>query len=326
MAFVFPKTVTNWVKDSGGVYVNGVAATKGTTGSLAAGTWGYGDVDSLGYNTIYLRLAGGTDPDLQAAGYVQMNQVPQTGEAVIVPEGSGAMMSNCDLYGTALGVWTVAKSNDNRAHGSEQTPIRLNVTGFIFEGGGSTPAYYDLTSSAILPEIRSTASVDMDEFGLYLAGAAITTLDVKGGSVGLGITSGQPFVCTSGVRSRGQAARIGIGPTATVPLLEALLGFVEHENSIANIEVHGGLVRSKNAAAVSGVATVNGGTWSDESSGTKASVVQNGGSIDTTQDGSPTIWSLFKHNAGTFRHDTDRLTISAYATPDFPGVISRARI
>ena len=44
--------------------------TAGTIGSLAAGEWAYDDNDTLGYDTVYVRLSGSGDPDAQAAGYV----------------------------------------------------------------------------------------------------------------------------------------------------------------------------------------------------------------------------------------------------------------
>ena len=304
---------------SGGVYINGSAATKASLGSLAAGNWGYGDNDTLGYDTIYVRLSDGTDPDTKAAGYVKFNQVPQSGENVIVPEGSGAISSNADYSATTIGTWIVERSNDNRAHGSATNPIRLNCTGFIFEGGGQTSAYYDLAGSTISPEIRSTASVDSDEYGLYLSGTAATLVDLQGGSVGLGVLPGQPFTCTTGVRPRGSSVRCGIGSASTIPLLEALAGTTEHEGSIANLEVHGGIVRTKRAAAVSGVVTVTGGTWYEQSSGTKASVIQTGGNIDATQDGSAVIWSAYLATAGTLRDDPDRLTISSITRPTASG-------
>lgn len=304
---------------SGGVYINAVAATKGTLGSLAAGEWGYGDNDTLGYSTIYVRLSDDSDPDAKAAGYVKFNQVPQTGEAIVIPPSSGAISSNTDYSGTTLGTVTIQRSVANRAHGSATNPIRLKCTGFFFEGGGQTSAYYDLTDSAIAPEIRSTASVAADLFGLYLAGTAVTVADLQGGSIGLGVLPGQPFTCTTSVRTRGSAVRVGIGSASVVPLLESLSGTTEHENSIANIEVDGGIVRTKRLAAVSGVVTVTAGTWYDQATSTKASVVQTGGSIDATQGGGASVWSAFLATAGTFRDDTDRLTISSVTRPTASG-------
>jgi len=53
------------------VYEDGTEMTAGTVGSLAAGEWGWGDNDTLGYNTLYGKLTVGGDPDAQVDGYVQ---------------------------------------------------------------------------------------------------------------------------------------------------------------------------------------------------------------------------------------------------------------
>ena len=45
------------------VYLDGSAATEGTVGSLADHRWGWGDGDTLGYNTLYFRDDTG-DPDV----------------------------------------------------------------------------------------------------------------------------------------------------------------------------------------------------------------------------------------------------------------------
>ncbi|MHA2069819.1 MAG: hypothetical protein ACXABY_36100, partial [Candidatus Thorarchaeota archaeon] len=44
--------------------------SEGTMGSLSASEWDYGDNDSLGYSTIYIRLSDDADPDSKASGYV----------------------------------------------------------------------------------------------------------------------------------------------------------------------------------------------------------------------------------------------------------------
>lgn len=54
-----------------GILIDGSDATEGTVGSLAAGEWDYGDNDTLGYNTVYVRLSDGTDPDTKDDGYIQ---------------------------------------------------------------------------------------------------------------------------------------------------------------------------------------------------------------------------------------------------------------
>lgn len=51
------------------VVIDGTTYEIGTLGSLSAGTWGWGDNDTLGFSTVYLRLSSGADPDtLGAAG------------------------------------------------------------------------------------------------------------------------------------------------------------------------------------------------------------------------------------------------------------------
>jgi len=49
------------------VYENDVLMTPGTLGSLVAGEWAFGDQDTLGFNTIYVRLSDSTDPDTKFA-------------------------------------------------------------------------------------------------------------------------------------------------------------------------------------------------------------------------------------------------------------------
>jgi len=48
----------------------GAVMTEATAGSLAAGEWDWGDNDTLGYSTIYVRLTDSSDPDSQASGFL----------------------------------------------------------------------------------------------------------------------------------------------------------------------------------------------------------------------------------------------------------------
>src|SRR4029453_18083398 len=82
---------------SNGVFINGTAATKATLGSLAAGQWGYGDNDSLGYSTGFVRLSDGTDPDTKDPFYVKFYQMPQTTEHVVFAPDSSSIDSAVGL-------------------------------------------------------------------------------------------------------------------------------------------------------------------------------------------------------------------------------------
>ena len=52
------------------VYAGGMMLTEGTAGSLSPGQWAWGNNDSLGSNTIYVRLSDEVDPDSKTADYL----------------------------------------------------------------------------------------------------------------------------------------------------------------------------------------------------------------------------------------------------------------
>lgn len=57
------------------VYINDTEVVEGSVGTLGISQWDWGDNDTLGYNTIYVRLSDGTDPDTKADDYVQRSTV-----------------------------------------------------------------------------------------------------------------------------------------------------------------------------------------------------------------------------------------------------------
>jgi len=57
------------------VYEDDVLMTLGTLGALAVGEWNYGNNDALGFDTIYVRVAGTVDPDTLAVDYVEAGYV-----------------------------------------------------------------------------------------------------------------------------------------------------------------------------------------------------------------------------------------------------------
>lgn len=53
------------------IAIAGIRLATGTLGSLSASQWNWGDNDSLGYNTVYVRTSGSVDPDGLTADTVQ---------------------------------------------------------------------------------------------------------------------------------------------------------------------------------------------------------------------------------------------------------------
>jgi hypothetical protein len=59
------------------VSLDGSGVSEGSAGSLVAGNWGWGDIDSIGHDTLYVRLSDDTDPDTKGGGYVKCSE-PKT--------------------------------------------------------------------------------------------------------------------------------------------------------------------------------------------------------------------------------------------------------
>jgi len=59
------------INEPWGIAENDSLLTAGTVGSLAASEWAWDDNDTLGYDTVYVRLSDGADPDSKAASYVE---------------------------------------------------------------------------------------------------------------------------------------------------------------------------------------------------------------------------------------------------------------
>lgn len=228
------------------VTINGSAATSGSVGSLTAGKWAYGDNDTLGYSTLYVRLSDGTDPDTKTDGYVTFNQVPKAGEAVSVPASGGAMSSNLDLSATALG-GVYFEENYQGTVGIATAYLKLNCT--AFEYSGQATAYIDLTSSAISPKVLGTVGAAKGSRGLYLRGAAIATLDVMAGTVGLASLPGETSTVTT-IRVMSSDANVWIGSGVTLTTLHQYAGSVQLRCSATTVLKYGGDLELKEACAV----------------------------------------------------------------------------
>lgn len=86
------------------IYENGSAMTPGTVGSLSAGEWDWGDNDTLGFSTVYVRLTDGADPDSKATGYVAARGDDTDGSTWAKAYQS---IADADLLGAAAGteIW-----------------------------------------------------------------------------------------------------------------------------------------------------------------------------------------------------------------------------
>ncbi len=111
-------------------------ATQGVLGSLAAGEWAWGDNDALGYNTLYVRLANGLDPDAMIA----------YGERDIVQMGYGGGQDYSQQNNAELILADVATD----AAGTTLTSVTGGFTSLMvgnmacITGGGTTEQWYEV--------------------------------------------------------------------------------------------------------------------------------------------------------------------------------------
>lgn len=298
---------------SAGVYINGSAATKGSLGSLAAGEWGYGDNDTLGYSTIYVRLSGGGDPDAQDAGHVQFRQIPQATEHVRIPAGTGAISSNLDQGAVAIGDFIV-ESGYEGSIGASTGFLIIDPNRFEFEGNGQ--AFIDLFSAAISGVVKHTASAQAGERGLYLRGSALAVLSIEGGSVGLAVRPGEIATATT-ARLLGSETSLWLGNGVTLTNLHVYDGEVVVRSGVTTTIQYGGRIITEENGAMTTV-TMKGGEYFYKSSGTIGTFNIYGGTLDCQQSGSARAITTLNKYAGstTILRNKEAVTITTETPQD----------
>lgn len=293
-----------------GVYLNGTSATKGSLGSLAAGTWGYGDNDSLGYSTVYVRTSGSVDPDTLTADYVQFRQIPQAGENVRLPAGAGSISSNLDQSAVAI-LGFYAEDGYDGTIGSATGYLRIDPDVFEFDGNGQ--AWIDLHSAAITATVHGTGSASNGEFGLNLRGSALSLVDVRGGSVGIAALPGETSTVTT-LRISNDGTKVMCGPglslTSVVPMFTGEL--MLHCNA-TTVTKYGGKVWLKEAAAVTTINDLGPGEIHWGSSGNITTYNMRGGGLFNMRAGNAarTLTTLNTYfNSGRIAYNKEAVTIT----------------
>ena len=295
------------------VYENETTAlVAGTVGSLSAGEWDFGNTDTLGFNTIYVRLtSGAADPDSRTAGYVQLRDIPRTGDKVRVPAGSAIISSNLDLSATTLVDW-IFEQGHATAVGTAEDYLRITISG-LFRFHSTGRAYIDLAASTVSPQILGTKSGGTGTVGLELIGSALTALRVEGGDVGLAFRHGTTATVGT-ITQTGGKLTIGAGATVSTSLTKEGGACVDRKGT-TTITHYGGTYTSEEAAAITTL-NQNGGTVIHNSTGTIGTANLNDGTIDH-QQGTITTLNHARTPGGTYRRRSGT-TLTTYAGPAAP--------
>lgn len=180
-----PSSVLSGLVEPANVQAAGSALSSGTAGSLALSSWDWADNDTLGFSTIYVRLASGlSDPDAQSDGYVTFTDSPNANDSVYFqgsPGINGGDFTNVELDDIIfLPGWAGTV-------GSAPKPLKLDIAdaGRV-EVTANGVIYLGLTDAACSPVINRTASASNGSAGLYLVDcSALNDLQVYGGTTKL---------------------------------------------------------------------------------------------------------------------------------------------
>lgn len=307
------------------IYINGTLASEGTLGALTAGQWCWGDPDTLGYNTVTVRVTGDVDPDTLARDYIQFRAAPNGADTVTISGlATRGIESNLDASALTAAAWRIEPGFRDKPLGSQYQPLRIKPSSLVIDGGGSTPWYIDIGSQNISPEIRNCPIGVNGRNGLYFTGSNVATLLVYAGNVGVAMLSGDTATVAT-ILSLGGQASVTVGAGVTLTTARSFAGQIILQAGGATFDCIGGAMETQLAAVASGNVYVKGGTFTDKSTGTHAAVTVDGGTLDTMQLTGAKTFTTFRLNAGTFKENIDLLTITTRQEPDYAGTWSRAR-
>lgn len=217
---------------AGGVYLNGATVTSQAVGSLTAAHYGYGDNDTLGYSTIYVRTSASVDPDTLALDYVQLYQIPVATDHIRIPAGSGAI-TGVDFTAVAIGDF-IREPGHTGAIGTAALPLMIDPDKFEWSGTGTG---YIHSIGAIAHDVRE-AGGSQEVPGLFLTLTAGTTLTVFKGAVGVAWLGGQTSTVTT-VYVNGPSAIVLLGKGVTVTTTYVSAGLLEQHCSATTSSIFG---------------------------------------------------------------------------------------
>ncbi len=301
---------------SNGVFINGSAATKASLGSLAAGNWGYGDNDTLGYSTVYVRLSGGGDPDAQVDNHIYFKQMPKATEHVRFASDSASITSatGIDQSAVAIGDFIVEKGYPGTLGSATLGYLLIDPDRFEFNGSGE--CWLNLTTAAIPATIHGTAAPADGSRGLYLKGTGLTVLNLIGGYVGLASRPGEVSTVTT-IRIL-ENADVWIGNGVSLTTLNQYGGGCKLRCGATTVLLYDGAITSEENGAIATSVTQKGGEYVWNSSGTIAAYNIYSGTFDMQQSGAARTLTAFNKYRGSYTvlRNKEAVTITAETPQD----------
>ncbi len=310
------------------VQENGSNMVNATLGSLAAGEWDYGDNDTLGFSTIYVRLTDDADPDTKTFGFVSFTDVPYNAQGIDMGTTGNNVEAGLDQSTINPARYTQRKAFTGLI-GTNATPLRFNgVTDVdigirlsnVTDPAGSLRTHIDFGSANPSNiRIHGTASSSLDaDFGptRILTNNAASKIFVLGGNVSIAAKTNEVLQAAL-ISVTGGNATIGVpGGEADITLakLETSGGTVLAFDGATVVEVIGGnLVMQSKAGAPEINVRAGGFVWKGDEGVTLPAVEMFGGRTDLQQSNADrTITALTIHPGATLLDNPDAVTVGSF--------------
>jgi hypothetical protein len=264
----------------------------------------------------------GNEGDLATAANWTPSGVPAAGDNVLFPKGAFNVTANFDELSTAsltgaLGV--VIFDDYDGAAGDADNYVQFTCSRLEYAATGVS--YINIEASAIGPRIRGTGSGGQGDYGLYLLGSAIGTLDLMGGSVAVAPLNTQTSAITT-ARVIGSTAELRLGSGVTLTTYYQNDGTGAIHCAATTVTAYGGTITTREVGAIT---TINnrGATIFPNSTGTITTLNADGGLTDfMTSAAARTVTTLKQNPRGSVKYDPAVLTVTNRSAPDYPIILS----
>lgn len=304
------------IAQPGSVYAGGAAMSAGTVGSLAVGEYAYDNNDSLGFNTIYVRVAGTVDPDSLAADYVTATLVPVSGDHAVLPPGAADITAGLDQTAVTLGSLVSLPGYTGQVGNTDGAfPVYLRIKAARFVHSGTGLAYVNLLDSNIPAEVRNAGPGTAGTHGLYLLGSNLTIVSVDQGNVGVAARPGETATVAT---LRNEAGNVTVGAGVTLANVDVGGGQTVIRCAVTSVlDQYNGECRTEDQGAIAAW-NVEGGLAVPNSVGALTAMNLNGGEADFTQSQQArTVGTLTigDRAARRLKLDPDVVTVTTFALP-----------
>lgn len=312
------------------VQEGGVDMTEGTMGSLALGEWDYGDNDTLGYSTIYVRInaagPGDVDPDVRAVDNITFTDTLNAGDDVYVPSSAGPMDVEVDLSDVQIRSFRREPQHGSALGVSDANPLRLNIggSGAYFEFDGSGDSWINLGTSAIAPLIRGSGN-GVGGYGLRLQGTAFTGYTQRGGNVVLVGVDVSIIEALAGTLLCDRNCLLENSGSGVISNMGATVIIEADADDIRNRE--GTLTVNGDGVTLGDVLCDGGEVILNNSGLTDKAQADGEGVIDFLQDNTArTVTDVGRSGNGKVKYDPDILTITNAITSSGPMTIGNSNL